>query len=116
MADYVFEGKSLHVDMHLADGTEFDETFTYTDNNDVPIDLTGFAAVLEVRNVDTKAVVLTDTEAGTRITLGGSAGTVRTRILLTDVPNLIFPCYEWDLKFNDSFRFLRGYIYRNKLL
>lgn len=116
MADYVFEGKSLHVDIHLIDGTQFDETFTYTDNNDNPINLTGQTAILEIRNVDTKEVIHSATDADPDVTLGGSAGTVRLILSSALINTLLLPNYEWDIKLGGDFRFLRGYAYRNQLL
>lgn len=116
MADYVFEGKSIHVDINLVDGTDFDEVFTYLDSNDQTVNLTGETAVLQIRNVDSKDVVHSATDADPDITLGGSAGTIRLLITSALLPTLLLPCYEWDLKLGSGFRFARGYIYRNMLL
>lgn len=115
MADYTFKGKSLHVDIHLIDGTVFNETFTYTDSNDNPINLTGYTAEFEVTNFDSGASVLTGDENDI-VTLGGTAGTVQVQLSNPQIEALLNPCYKWGVRLNGEFRFLRGYIYRNQLL
>jgi len=115
VADYTFRGKSLHVDIHLIDGTIFEETFLYADSDSVPIDLTGVTAVVSIFNVDTGEVVFTADETSSSIVLGGALGTVTLLFTNAQIEALLNPCYKWDVKFDAEFRFLRGYIYRNLL-
>jgi len=114
-ADYVFKGQAIHVDLHLITGTVFNETFTYKDSAGNPIDNTGYAAVLEIRNVDTNAVALTGSEADI-VTLGGADGTIRIQFNAGQIASLINRNYEWDLVFNTDTRFMRGYVFRDQLL
>ena len=116
MADYTFEGKALHVDLKLVYNTEFNETLTYTDDQDVAIDLTGYTAVLEIRNLDTNVVVSTYAETDPELTLGDAAGTIGILFTVADIAVLENPCYEWDIIFNGNYRFLKGYIYTGDLL
>jgi len=115
MADYTFEGKSLHVDLNLVDGTSFSESFAYLDKNLNPINLNGFTAKLRIYDVDSGVDIITGTHLD-KVTLGGSSGQVTVQLSSQDIATLVKPCYKWSVHLNDSMRFLRGYIYRNNLL
>jgi len=114
-ADYVFAGTAIHSDLHFTTGVPFNETFTYKDSAGNPIDNTGDIVLFEVRNIDTKAVALTGSEADI-VTLGGADGTIRIQVNIGQVATLINRCYEWDIVFNTDTRFMRGYVFRDMLL
>ena len=59
------------------EGADFIRTLTWTDDADALIDLTGYTARMQVRReIDDSATLLELTTANSRITLGGTAGTI----------------------------------------
>ena len=72
----------------IEQGATFALTLTYKDANDSAINLTGYAARMQLRkniNDDTAIVSLTD---GSGITLGGAAGTIEITISATTTAGL----------------------------
>ncbi len=69
-------------DLTIYQGTTFNEVFTWTDVNNVPINITGYTAALMVRSsiVDSVAFI-TLTTANGGITINGSAGTITLSML-----------------------------------
>lgn len=71
------------LDLEIVQGAAFSQTFTWVGYNGVPIDLTNYAACLEVRKfkeLNTTPLLTFKTGSGSTsgcsITLGGSAGTI----------------------------------------
>lgn len=64
-------------DIVIEQGATFTFPLVYKDSNDVPVNLTGYTARMQVRRskASTTAVLTLTTENGS-ITLGGSAGTI----------------------------------------
>lgn len=78
-------------------GATFDKTFTIEIDN-VPLDLTGYSSAMQVRQtIDSSSAVISLT-AGTGITLGGTAGTIRTVIASTATAALSAGQYVYDLE------------------
>ena len=118
MADYTFDGKSIHVDAHMPDGVDFKESFYYLDKNKQPINLTGYTAKLVIYDVDDESLApaISGDHTDGKVILGGGTGKVTVSLTSQDIANLVKPCYKWAVFLNDSFRFMRGYVYRNQLL
>ena len=65
------------VNFNFYPGATFTGSVTLNDSNGVPVDLTGYTALMHVRREKTDATpVLTLTTADGTITLGGAAGTI----------------------------------------
>lgn len=86
--------------LDVEQGATFDVTLTWKDAGGSPVDLTGYTARAQVRSMVTSAVPLVDMTVGNgRLTLGGTAGTIR--ILLDDTTTAAFPAPfsgVWDLE------------------
>lgn len=79
---------------------DFDYTLTWKIDN-VPVDLTGATAIMQLRDDEDSAAVLTLTN-GTGITLGGTAGTIRLRIEDEQLAAIETGVYEYDLLISQS--------------
>ena len=98
----------------IEQGATFGQTLTLKDSSDTLINLTGYAsAEMDLRETpESSAVVATLTTANSRITLGGSAGTVTLSISATDTANLTAGDGVYDLEIVDGnsrvYRILEG--------
>jgi hypothetical protein len=84
-------------DIIIEQGATFRRVITWKDSAGVPINLTGYTAKMQVRErVGSSTVVLECSTANTRITLGGSAGTItivaqdEVTVLLTAMPKAVY--------------------------
>ena len=83
----------------IEQGATFGRTLTLKDSSDALVNLTGYAAEMDLRfNKDDSAEILTLTVANSRIALGGAAGTVVLTISATDTGNLSVGDGVYDLK------------------
>lgn len=82
-------------------GSTFRKTVTYK-IDDVPVNLTGYSARLQVRETHYSTSTVASLVSGSGITLGGSAGTVD--ILIDDEVTKDFPAGTWvyDLEVESS--------------
>jgi hypothetical protein len=104
-----------HYNIYIEQGATYDQTFTWTDNNDVPINLTGYTARMQIRRDVAEKDVTIDfdvTTSGT-ITLGGSAGTIHVKIPATGTAGITSGEYKYDLELQhtasgDVTRLLQG--------
>ncbi len=89
MATPKLDAQAGKLNIVIEQGTTFNPIMTYTDENDNPIDLTGFTARMQIRLKRTSTDVIHEltTENG-GITLGGAAGTIA--LLITDVDTAAF--------------------------
>ena len=98
----------------IEQGATFGKTLTLKDSSDAFINLTGYtAAEMDLRyNKDDSAEILTLTVANSRITLGGSAGTIVLSISASDTASLSVGDGVYDLKITAGdgtvFRVLEG--------
>ncbi len=75
-------------DIKIYQGATFSQTFTWKDETDTPINLTGYSARMQIRaSVDSSSTLVSLT-SGSGITLGGAAGTIAVLISATDTASL----------------------------
>jgi len=87
----------------IEQGATFQHTLTLKDASDTVINLTGYSAEMDLRkNQDDTSEVVTLTVANSRITMGGSAGTVTLQISATDTTNLTVGDGVYDIELTDS--------------
>jgi hypothetical protein len=88
-------------------GSTLNRALVYLDSADVPVDLTGYDAALQVReNYGSTALVLSVSTAGTApgIVLGGTAGTIDVSVsasVMADVPAGVY-VYDLELDGGDD--------------
>lgn len=87
----------------LEQGTTYDQTLTWKTQADVPINLTGSTARMQLRqSPESSTALLNLTTENGGITLGGSAGTVRLLITATQTALLTFNVAVYDLEIVSS--------------
>jgi hypothetical protein len=75
-------------DITIYQGATYDVTFTWKDESDTEVNLTGYSARLKAReSIDSSSAFISLT-SGSGITLGGTAGTIRVLISATDTAAL----------------------------
>ena len=91
-------------DITAEQGAAFAMRATYKDSNAAAVDLTGYTARMQVRkSVASATVILELTTSNSRITLGGSAGTVDLAVTAADMAAISAGVYVYDLELvNDS--------------
>jgi hypothetical protein len=82
-------------DITIEQAATFDVTLTWEDASGSTIDLTGYAAAMDVRSAD--GTLITDVGVDGTFTLGGSAGTVRIVLPATVTDDLPAGSYVYDL-------------------
>ena len=98
----------------IEQGATFGQTLTLKDSSDAVVNLSGYAsAEMDLRlHSDSSTTIITLTTANSRITLGGSNGTVTLSISATDTASLSVGDGVYDLELVDGsgnvFRILEG--------
>jgi|SRR5210317_914188 len=98
----------------IEQGATFNKVLTLKDSSDAVVNLTGYtSAEMDLRrNPDSSSEIATLTTENSRITLGGSAGTITLTISATDTANLTAGdgVYDLDLTTSDGsiLRILEG--------
>jgi len=86
------------LDLRVERGTTFIVELTWKDENDLPIDLTGYAAKLQVRKESgSNTVILEASVVNGKIVLGGAAGTITITIIDTETSALPLKFAQYDL-------------------
>ena len=88
----------------IEQGATFGQTLTLKDSSDTLINLTGYtSAEMDLRETpESSSEVLTLTTGNSRITLGGSAGTVILEISASDTASLTVGDGVYDLELTDA--------------
>ncbi len=80
-------------------GATFSRTITWTDSARNPYNITGYTARMHVRETaNASSTITTLTTENSRITLGGTAGTVTLTISAADTANITAGLYVYDLE------------------
>lgn len=80
-------------------GATLSRTLTWTDSTRTPINVTGYTARMQVRETAaSNTTILELTTSNTRITLGGTAGTVTLNVSATTTAALTPGKYVYDLE------------------
>ena len=91
------------LNLRFPQGATWDLSLTYLDSNGDPIDLTGYAARMQMRqSYEAEPAVLSLLTGGAGITLGGTAGTIDITVsasVTNDIPALQ---YVYDLEVEAS--------------
>lgn len=67
-------------DITVYQGDTYDMTFIWSDENENPLDLTGYTSRLQVRESIDASTTMVSLSSGSGITLGGAAGTIQVVI------------------------------------
>lgn len=86
----------------IEQGATFSRTLTWKDGSGNPIDLTGYTAKLELKDVKGNVIITLTTNTGGGITLGGSAGTIAVTMTATQTAAFNFSAAHYDLKLTAS--------------
>lgn len=87
----------------IEQGATFKHTLTLKDSADALINLTGYSAEMDLRkNQDDASEIITLTVANSRITMGGSAGTIVLEISASDTNSLSVGDGVYDIDLTDS--------------
>ena len=88
---------------HSGAGATLSLVITYKDSSGTAINLTGYTARMQLRDeIESSSTVLELTTENSRITLGGSAGTVTLSVSATDTANLTAGDGVYDLELISS--------------
>lgn len=98
MATPKLEAQAGKLNIVIEQGTTFNPVFTYSDENNTPIDLTGYDARMQIRSSKTASTTIDDLTVGDGITLGGAAGTITLLISDTDTAAFTFKNAVYDLE------------------
>ena len=79
-------------------GATFSQVITWKDSTNSPIDLTGYAARMQIRQKVSSSVSLALTTDNGRITLGDAAGTITLGVSAADMEALPAGSYTYDLE------------------
>ena len=80
-------------------GATFSRAITWQDSQAVPVNLTGYTARMQVRDeVDSASAALSLTTENSRISLGGTAGTITLLVSATDTAAVAAGEYVYDLE------------------
>ena len=88
------------LDLEIEQGATFTKVLTWKDSEDVPINLSGFQARMQIRTTEEAAdpPALALTTVNGRIALGGIAGTITLLISATDTSAITAGSYVYDLE------------------
>lgn len=84
-------------DITIYQGATYDMTFTWKDESDTAVNLTGYSARLKARESVDASTAFISLTSSSGITLGGAAGTIRVLISATDT-SLITQSGVYDLE------------------
>jgi hypothetical protein len=93
-------------DLVCKKGATFDRTCTFKADG-VAVNLTGYTARMQVRDLESDELVATLTTENGRIILGGSAGTIRMLITAADTADLTTGRHKYDMELVSG----GGYVY-----
>ena len=80
-------------------GATLSRVITWNDSNGTPINLTGYTARMQVRpEASSSTTILSLTTENSRITLGGSAGTITLSVAAADMAAVAAGGYVYDLE------------------
>lgn len=86
-------------DIVMDQGATFSRAITWQDSQAVPVNLTGYTARMQVRDeVDSSTSALSLTTENSRISLGGTAGTITLLVSATDTAAVAAGEYVYDLE------------------
>ena len=86
-------------DIVMDQGATFSRAITWQDSQAVPVNLTGYTARMQVRDeVDSASAALSLTTENSRISLGGTAGTITLLVSAADTAAVAAGEYVYDLE------------------
>lgn len=90
-------------DFYIEQGATFYQPIVWKDENDDPVDLTGYTARMQIRKtVKSTDPLISLTTTNGRITLGGAQGTVTLEIAAEDTADFTTFCGVYDLEVEAS--------------
>ena len=86
-------------DLLIEQGATFDFSIIWKDDNDTPIDLTGYSARMQIRQTyDTDPIISLTSASGGGIALGGEAGTIDITVPATTTDDIEISRGRYDLE------------------
>lgn len=98
MATKKLKEYAAELDIVIEQGSTFDVLLTWTDENAVPIDITGFSARMDIRDEIDDAAVILSLVSPTDIVLGDAAGTIQLIIVDSVTEAFSFDDAVYDLE------------------
>ncbi|NIT14189.1 MAG: hypothetical protein GTN99_08125 [Candidatus Dadabacteria bacterium] len=98
MAHAVIRQFSQRLDLEIDQGATFQPILTWQDENEVAVDLSGYSARAQIRDINDESLLHDMTTANGGIILGGPAGTIQFYISDTDTTNFTFTRAKYDLE------------------
>jgi len=86
------------LNLTFSQGATWKLAMTYTDVDNVPIDLTGYTAKMQARSTFESDVAVLDLISGAGILLGGTAGTIELLVAATITAAVGAAQYVYDLE------------------
>lgn len=105
---------AANYDIIIEQGSVFDLNLVYKDSNEVPINLTGYSARMQVRQKYSSPDPLLSLVSPTNITLGGALGTIHAKATASMTQALTIKQGVYDLELvppsgaGDAFRLVEG--------
>ena len=89
---------SERLDLEIEQGTTYKPILTWQDENEVAVDLSGYTARAQIRDIDNESLLHEMTTANGGLILGGPAGTIQFFISDTDTAAFTFSRAKYDLE------------------
>jgi hypothetical protein len=103
MATPKLQAQAGKLNMVIEQGTTFNPVFTYRDENQSLIDLSGYTARMQIRLKRTSPSFIEELTTGNgKITLGGAAGTITLLLTDTETAAYTFTSAVYDLELIDG--------------
>jgi len=90
------------LDLTIEQGATFSKLLTWKDSAGVAVDLTGYTARMQIREVKSNATSVISLVSPTDITLGGVAGTILIKITSTITTAITWTTAVYDLELIDG--------------
>jgi len=99
MATAKLQAQAGKLNMVIEQGATFNPVFTYKDENDTLINLTGYTARMQIKLKRTSPSTIEDlTDGNGKIILGGAAGTITLLLTDTETAAYTFTSAVYDLE------------------
>ena len=82
----------------IEQGAEFERTWVYKDENDDPVDLTGYTAQMQIRLTQDEASPIYDSDDNNDITITALTGTLDLVIPTADTTTMTFDRALWSVE------------------